>query len=159
MYVLVSSGAETKQYAWVILAMFLVLNTAIISKANDVGRVMASRIYTQEIFYEERAMAQTIVLNSQGRAKKNNFIFAWPNMPELYFEAGERAASRYPYAYPLDIIIEDKGKALDALFNDKPSWIVVEKGSFQTYQAFLDNYYAKETDTKHLILYRNLLYQ
>jgi hypothetical protein len=152
------SNMDLKKYAWAILGILLVFNIAVVSKANNAAGVVGDARYTKKIYYEQRAMAQAIVAGSFGKQRKDNFVFAWPDMPAVYFITGAKAASLYPYAYPLDILKEDKPKLVGALIDGRPSWVLMQKGTFQPYQAFLDNYYAKETETEDLVLYRNILY-
>ena len=158
MYALLNSEKEARPYAWIILAMFLVLNTAVVSGANRLGLFMKSGMYTDSRYYEQRAMAHTIIMSSENKEIKENFIFAWPDMPAVYFTAGVKAATRYAYAYPLDVFTQDKQTVLDTLFQGRPSWVVMQRGTYSSYQAFLDNYYAKAAETKNLVLYRNILF-
>ncbi len=157
-YALISSGTGPKKYAPVILGMFLVLNIAVISKANNAVSVISGGEYTKKIYYEERSMAREIAADSYGKPKKDNFVFAWPDMPAVYFMTGAKAASVYSYSYPLEILKNDKPKLIGALIDGRPSWAIMQKGTHQSYQAFLDNYYAKEAETKDLVLYRNILF-
>lgn len=158
MYIILTKEKETKKYMWMILAAFMIVNTLAVLKANHIGQFLNSGKYTQEIYYEESEIVHTIYLSSQNKLKKDNFIFAWPNMPEIYFMSAVKAASKYSSAYPLEVFKEDKINMLNNFFYGRPSWVVVQKGTYQPYQAFLDNYYAKEMQTQNLVLYRSLLY-
>lgn len=158
MYEFMCSDIEIKKYAWMILLMLMVLNTAIVSKANEIGVFLRRNMYTQAVRYEEKATAREVISKSGGKISKDNYIFAWPDMPGIYFYTKAKAASKYTSAYPLDVFKDDKSKTLDTLFYGRPSWVVLKKGTYQAYQAFLDNYYAKEGETENLALYRSLLY-
>src|ERR1035437_1038539 len=159
MYVLLSRDMEIRKYAWIILAMFLVLNTAVLAKINRIGDFLRNNIYTEEIFYEERAMAQAVMSYGAGPAKKDNYIFAYPDMPGVYYYAGLKSASRYAYTYPLGYFTKDKQKATDAMVQDRAPWVIVQKDWYGDYMNFLNDYYGKIAESKNLVLYRNLHFQ
>ncbi|MEI7542557.1 MAG: glycosyltransferase family 39 protein [bacterium] len=158
MYIILTKEKTTKKYMWMLLAAFMIVNTLAILKANHIGQFLNSNKYAQEILYEESSIVETIASGSQNKEKKDNFIFVWPDMPEIYFMSGVKATSKYAYAYPLEVFREDKIKVLDNFFYGRPAWVVMQKGTYQPFQAFLDNYYAKEMQTQNLVLYRSLLY-
>lgn len=158
MYLFLNAEKDVRPYSWIILTMFLVLNTAAAANVNRIGMFMKTSFYAEPLYYEQRAMAQTIILSSQNKEIKNNFVFAWPDMPSVYFTVGVKPASRYAYTFPLEVFTDEMKKIMEDMTQERPSWLVIQRGSFGPYQAFLDNYYAKAAETKNLVLYRNILF-
>lgn len=113
--------------------------------------------YTINYYFDLKAAAAMINGSSEGVVRGKNFLFGWPNMPEMYFMTGATAATKYVYSYPLELYKHDRDSVTGVLFNDRPVWAVLEKGKYKAFQAFLDNYYRKEMETETIAVYRNIL--
>jgi 4-amino-4-deoxy-L-arabinose transferase-like glycosyltransferase len=131
-----------------------ILFQAVIMKAPD---YLKTGRYTIEYYYSVGAAAEMINSDSGGVVRDKYFLFAWPNMPDLYFMTGAQAATKYIYSYPLGYFAGDRDAVTGVLFNHTPVWVVLEKGTYAAFQAFLDNYYRKVMDTPTITVYRNLM--
>jgi hypothetical protein len=136
------------------LITVIIIFQAVIMKAPDYLRTGR---YTIEYYYNVSAAADMINSDSGGVVRDKYFLFAWPNMPDLYFMTGAQAATKYIYSYPLGYFAGDRDAVTGVLFNHTPVWVVLEKGTYAAFQAFLDNYYRKVMDTPTITVYRNLV--
>ncbi|MGD0565803.1 MAG: hypothetical protein ABSA34_00545, partial [Candidatus Goldiibacteriota bacterium] len=112
---------------------------------------------TIDYYYDLQAAGRLINSSSDGIERDKYFLFAWPNMPELYFMTGSQAATKYIYSYPLELYKQDRDSVTGVLFNHRPVWAVLERGKYNAFQAYLDNYYRKEMETGTIAVYRSLL--